>query len=356
MVDDSFRAVYRILDASANRANEGFRTLEEFVRFGLENKTLVAAAKQLRHDFAQALARLPRIQLVSARDASSDVGASAQTVSEYHRKTTDSVITAAIERVQQSLRVLEEYGKIVDPAFGRDIEAIRYRAYNLHRDVELQSWVGQRLQRLADSRLYVLIDCMSDEEAFLTAIRKWAAAGVDIFQLRDKAADDRTLYQRALIGAKVAAESDALFVINDRPDLAVATDADGVHVGQDELPPGVARRLVGPDRLVGVSTHDLTQVHAAIDQGADYIGCGPTFPGRTKQFDSFAGPEFLRQVHAADKTRPLPAFAIGGITAENLGQVTETGFHRVAVSGAVTAAADPVAEIQRLKRKLESGR
>ena len=343
---------YRILDASANRAGEGIRTIEEFVRFALDETTLAEAAKTLRHELATALRRLSRSELLGARDTESDVGTTLETASEYNRVAAADVIAAAAERVQQSLRVLEEYGKTVDVTFARQIESLRYRAYTLHREVELLAMKAPRRARLADSVLYLLIECMSDEQEFVASIRGLAAAGVDVFQIRDKAASDRLLYQRAKVGAVVASECGALLIINDRADIAAAADADGVHVGQDELPAPEARRILGGDRLVGVSTHDLAQVHQAIADGADYIGCGPTFPSQTKAFDAHAGTAFLREVHAGTKQTPRPAFAIGGINAGNVDEVTACGFHRIAVTAAISGADDPVTAAKELRQRL----
>jgi thiamine-phosphate pyrophosphorylase len=128
-----------------------------------------------------------------------------------------------------------------------------------------------------------------------------------------------------------------LFIVNDRPDLAKLARADGVHVGQEELTVQEVRQIAGPEILVGVSTHDLHQARQAVLDGADYIGCGPTFPSETKPFDHFPGLDFLRQVAGEIS---LPAFAIGGITLQNLPQVLATGIRRVAVAGALAAADD----------------
>jgi thiamine-phosphate pyrophosphorylase len=135
--------------------------------------------------------------------------------------------------------------------------------------------------------------------------------------------------------------------MNDRPDLAVLTDADGVHVGQEELSVRDARRIVGPGRLVGVSTHTIEQARQAVLDGADYIGVGPVFPSQTKQFGSFAGLQFVREA-AGEIT--LPAFAIGGITTENVAEVLAAGATRIAVSAAICAAEDPGEAARELRR------
>ena len=328
------------------------RTVEEFVRFVLDDAGLTETAKKMRHDLALAIGHLPRIDLVAQRDANSDVGTDLETPTEYRRASMQDVLRAAIERVQQSLRVLEEYGKTIDVEFARGIESIRYRAYSFHRDLELNVAKQDRRVRLGRSTLYVLIECLESQDAFADLFRTLIGSGVDVVQLRDKQADDRTVFDRACVAAKLARELDALFVVNDRADIAAASGADGVHVGQSELPLRNAKEVVGCDRLVGVSTHNIEQVHSAIAGGADYIGCGPTFPGNTKSFDAFPGCAFLREVHHGTTANPLPAFAIGGIDKSNVHQIIESGFHRIAVSGAVMRTPDPAIAAAELKQRL----
>ena len=140
-----------------------------------------------------------------------------------------------------------------------------------------------------------------------------------------------------------------LLIINDRPDVAALCGADGVHVGQDDLPVADARRIVGAGRLVGVSTHTLAQARPAAADGADYIGVGPMFATATKDAGPVAGPQLLRQVAAEV---PLPHVAIGGITADNVAQLVAAGARRVAVCSAVIAAADPQAAARAIVEQL----
>jgi thiamine-phosphate pyrophosphorylase len=140
-----------------------------------------------------------------------------------------------------------------------------------------------------------------------------------------------------------------LFIVNDRPDVARLAEADGVHLGQDDMPIKEARRILGPDAIIGVSTHDLDQVRQAVLDGASYIGIGPTFPSQTKDFDELAGLEFVRRA-SAETT--LPAFAIGGINAGNIADVAAAGAKRVAVSQAICQAEEPRDVAQELRRAL----
>jgi thiamine-phosphate pyrophosphorylase len=169
-----------------------------------------------------------------------------------------------------------------------------------------------------------------------------------VLQLRDKRLNDRELLARAQ-ALRSLTRGRCLLIINDRPDIAVLADADGVHVGQDELTVRDARKVVGPRGLVGVSTHTIEQARQTAAAGADYIGCGPTFPSTTKQFAEFPGVEFLRRV--AGEIR-IPAFAIGGITLANLDEVLAAGGTRVAVSGAITNSTSPAEAVDAFRARL----
>jgi thiamine-phosphate pyrophosphorylase len=192
--------------------------------------------------------------------------------------------------------------------------------------------------RLAQSRLYVLLDGRDDVSDFHRLAAILVESQVDVIQFRDKRLADRQLLERARRLREVTRGTKTLFIMNDRPDLALLADADGVHVGQEEFQVPDVRRLVGDERLVGVSTHTIEQARQAAADRADYLGCGPTFPSKTKEFSHFSGLEFLKQVAGEVN---LPCFAIGGIHVENLGGVFETGFRRIAVGASVVKSPDP---------------
>jgi thiamine-phosphate pyrophosphorylase len=170
-------------------------------------------------------------------------------------------------------------------------------------------------------------------------VQSLVEAGVDALQLRDKRLADCELVERACRLRELTRGAKTLAIVNDRPDIARLAGADGVHVGQEELSIKAARTIVGARALVGVSTHSIEQARAAVLDGANYIGVGPTFRSSTKNFSSLAGVELSRAVAAEIR---LPAFAIGGITLDNIGEVLAAGVSRVAVSAAIVDAADPV--------------
>lgn len=326
------RSEIRLLDASINRAAEGIRTVEEVARFLLDEAALTQTLKSIRHDLQTAIATLPRNDRLSARDTAGDVGTTAATDAEYDRPDVASVVAAAAGRVTESLRVIEEIGKTISGAsvgLGASVENLRYRFYDAAAAVELAVTRNDRRRRLADAAVYGLVDTSSDGDAFAARLRHLYAAGVDVLQLRDKSVDDDALWRHAVIGAAIAAEVGKLWIINDRADIAVASGADGVHVGQDELPPRAVRTVVGHDRLIGLSTHNLDQVQSSLCEPVDYIGCGPVFPSRTKAFDSHTGVAWLAEVA---RTYPRPAFAIGGIDQTNVDQIFAAGIGRVAVT------------------------
>lgn len=330
-------AALRTIDANFNRAVEGLRVVEDHARFVLNDEFLSATSKRLRHDLTTALTALdPQGERLRARDTLADVGTTITTPQESQRVSAEQLVAANWQRVSQALRVIEEFAKLVGHS-GAAFEQLRYQSYTVAKAYA----ANERSQSVwQDRRLYVLIDGRSSESEFTALAIDLISAGVDVLQLRDKQLDDRTQLARAqllrrLIDSNSSNEHKPLFIMNDRPDLAILSRADGVHVGQEELPVSEVRQLVGPRLQIGVSTHSIEQARAAVLAGADYLGCGPTFPSSTKQFEQFPGVAFLQQV-AAEIT--LPAFAIGGVTLDNLSNVIAAGFNRVAVSGAITTA------------------
>lgn len=338
----------RILDANANRAAEGLRVAEEYARFVLDDSHLATLCKELRHDLTAALKQVASAHLYAARDTQADVGTAITVEGERSRGTAWDVAHAGLKRAEQALRCIEEYAKGLSDSLSVQIESLRYRGYTL---AKAFATTVDATSRLANRKLYVLVDEGPDVATFRARAEAVVAAGAQIVQLRIKTLPDREILRRAKVLRDITRGHDALLIVNDRPDLALLSRADGVHVGQDELGVSEARRVLGPGRIVGVSTHDLAQARKAVLDGADYLGCGPTFPSGTKTFEQFPGLDFLRAVSGEIR---LPAFAIGGIDPENIGQVMAAGMTRAAVSGAIWRAADPAAVTKCLAAMLGS--
>jgi thiamine-phosphate pyrophosphorylase len=199
-------------------------------------------------------------------------------------------------------------------------------------------WRVDRRDRLARARLYVVTDARTrtgDLPSFLDAV---LGAGTDLIQLREKGAEAGDLLRWGEHFREAAERHGALFLVNDRPDVAVALGADGVHVGQDDLPPAVARRIVGPDVIVGLSCHTAAQLDAR-PPDADYVTAGPIHATPTKPGRAATGLGVVR--HAASEVRDRPWFAIGGLDVRSLPEAVEAGARRIAVVRAVTEAPDP---------------
>jgi thiamine-phosphate pyrophosphorylase len=340
--------VDRILDAAANRCREGLRVVEDFVRFVLDDAHLSRLLKQLRHDLAAALAMLPQERMLAARDTAADVGTAIQTAAEQHREHAIDVVRANCRRVQESLRTLEEYSKTVNADAAVRFEQQRYRFYTIEQ-VLLQT-VRSR-ERLADAQLYLLVTDRLCERGCGPVIREALKGGVDVVQLREKQMSDRRLLDLALSVREWTAAAGALFIVNDRPDIAAACDADGVHLGQDDMEVRHARQIVGGEKLIGVSTHSIEEARRAVIDGADYLGVGPVFPSQTKEFDEFPGLAYVREA-AGEISRPW--FALGGINQSNIAEVVAAGAERVAVSSVISSADSPADAARALQAALAS--
>ena len=219
--------------------------------------------------------------------------------------------------------------------------------------------LAERRRRLAAARLYFVCEAQPHGLAPDALLEAALRGGVDLIQLREKAprcAEELIAFAEPF--ARLSKEHGALFFVNDEPDLVTACGADGVHVGQDDLPVGEARERAGPTALVGLSTHSPAQFDAAMAaEGAhppDQLSAGPVWETPTKAGRPAAGIELIR--HAARAGRDTPWFAIGGIDARNIGEVAAAGARRAVVVRAIRDAADPEAAARELRTALDQQR
>lgn len=349
---EAVAGAWRSLDASANRAGEALRVIEDVVRFVLDDAHLTGLTKNLRHEFAAVLASGRLTDRIMLRDVSGDVGAGIEAAAALPRATVHDLIAANAARAAQALRSLEEVSRLIEPDAAAAFERLRYRLYVLERGAV---GTARGADRLRGVDLCVLVDGREDARGFERLVESLLEAGVRMLQIRDKDLPVPVLAERARAAVEIARrrhpDGRALIVVNDRADVAVAVNADGVHTGADDLPISMVRRVVGPRALLGRTAHDLAEARAAVLDGADCLGVGPCFPSHTKSFAAYAPPEFLA---AVAREIALPAFAIGGITLERIDEIMALGYSRVAVASAVTGAADPgaaaAALIERLHR------
>ena len=340
----------RLLDANFNRAREALRVLEDYARFILNDGPLSRSAKTMRHDLSRIVSGLGGEALAVSRDTPHDVGTQISTASERRRADALAVIQAAAKRLTEALRCLEEYGKIDSADLGSELEALRYRAYELERQILLRANVSARL---ADIRLYVLLTEELCSGPILEVARAVLAGGADCIQLRQKDVPDAELLRLATAVSELCHQAGAMFIVNDRPDLAVLADADGVHLGQGDLPVSEARRVMGARMVAGRSTHSLQEAQAAIKEGADYIAVGSIYPSRTKPGVAAAGTKLLQQIRDICER---PIIAIGGINTDNAHAALTAGATAVAVCQAVIADAQPGEAARRIKQGLLAAR
>jgi thiamine-phosphate pyrophosphorylase len=206
--------------------------------------------------------------------------------------------------------------------------------------------------RLARLRLYALLTERHCRQPWAETARALLAGGVDAIQFREKDLADGQLLERARVLRALTKEAGALFIVNDRPDIAALSDADGVHLGQEDLPPAGAREILGPERLVGWSTHGVDQALAAPELPVDYIGVGPFAPTATKGYRTGKGVELIQAVR---ERVDLPIVAIGGITAGNAADAVAAGAAAVAVCSALCGADDPASAARQLRAAVERG-
>ena len=355
-------AVLRILDANLDRAREGIRTIEEWCRFGLNDRDSTAQLKHLR----QVLASWHSSQIRASRDTPGDLGTALTHSREAVRTSLTALLQANFARVQEALRVLEEYGKLYNLEMSAACKQMRYQLYTLDsqildpmvNSVNLESTPrqtaentaenkAQRWQQLARARTYLVTSPVPN---FLEVVESALKGGIAIVQYREKAAADDERLAMAKQLRSLCHRYGALFIVNDRIDIAVAADADGVHLGQHDLPMEIARRLLGPDKIVGRSTTNPSELQRALAEKADYIGVGPVHETPTKPGKAAAGNEYVR--YAAEHAT-MPWFTIGGLNADNLEPTLAAGATRIAVVRALMQADDPAEVARSLVRQTQ---
>jgi thiamine-phosphate pyrophosphorylase len=328
----------RIIDANINRLSEGLRVLEDVARFLLNDVDLSRQLKALRHDLAQETKSL-RVGLLSQRNSEHDVGHHYSKDKGLNTEATSlrsllDLVTANAKRVEESLRVVEELAKLPDmkPILNSArFEQTRFTLYKLERDLISRITRRDKIERMAG--LYVILDrqFLAGRDELDTA-GQIIRGGARVIQLRDKQSEKRELLLIAQRLKELCSQANVLFIINDYLDLAMAVDADGLHIGQGDLPLPVIRRELPIDKIIGCSVTTLSQATKAQNEGVDYIAVGSIFPTTTKKGVTVVGVDILKELRRRVST---PLVAIGGINQNNIGEVIAAGADVVAVISAV---------------------
>lgn len=332
---------FRILDAAANRGREAFRVLEDAARFLLEDPILTESAKSLRHQLVSAVKELPQGDLLAQRSVASDPGCAISLDTERDRPDALAVVQAGAGRATEALRSLEEWTKPVSGVLSHRFETMRYATY------ELTGTLIERLQRpKIDWRVCLLLTESSCRASYDDVLAAAIRGGVGCIQVREKTLTDLELRDRVLHVIDHARPAGVAVVVNDRIDVALATQADGVHLGQDDLDLDDARRIAGNRLLLGRTTHDSRELENAIAAGADVVGVGAMFRSSTKSEVDPNGAallDFLLEHHAGQAH-----LAIGGLDVSRARTLAERGCRGVAVCAEVCGATDPEAVMREL--------
>jgi len=342
------RAVYRIIDANFNRAREAIRVIEDFCRFALDSDSLTSRAKQLRHELSATIGKLDAGRLISSRDTLSDVGVGKTAEKQLARSNLSDCFTAGCKRLTEALRTLAEMTQTQNRSVAETIEKLRFTAYALEKDIVLFSEPAEKFKRV---RLYIIITSNLPADV-ISLTHRCVAGGADCIQLRAKAIEDDKLFAIAVEFVQICKAGNVLSIINDRADVAVAAGADGVHLGQNDLPINQARRLQLAPLIIGKSTHSLDQLRAACEQCPTYVSLGPVFATATKPAAKAVGLDYVS--HATEKLAGtgIGSVAIGGISLDNVEDVLEAGGKAIAVCSAVTETEDPTAACRALRKKI----
>ena len=338
----------RMIDADGNRAREGLRVLEDLARFVLDDSDLASGIKNVRHAVTATLATLPLAGL-AARDAEGDVGGTIGTASEYERPGIAAIAEAAGSRTTEAMRSLEEAAKLVCPGgdAAGSFESMRYRVYDLTaRLVEILGRSGP-----GGWRVQVLLTESACRHGWRETLEAIIAGGADAVQVREKDLEPAALLAHVREVIALARPAGVSVIVNDRADVAAASLADGVHLGQNDLPMEDVRRVVGSLAIVGGSVHDRAEAARVEAAGCDYAGVGRFAASRTKAGATQAGPEMVREFVRAYPG--LPHLVIGGIDLDNLPAVIEAGGRGVAVCAAVCDADDPAEVVARMRLQLQ---
>jgi len=339
----------RIIDANLNRIGEGLRLLEDLARLLLNDTALTQQLKTMRHELVTS--DWPSYQqLLQARNSEGDVGINIKAPEQEKPRELPLMVAANARRVQESLRTIEELAKLPDTKLDSEkFKQARFNLYTLEQNLLSKLLRQDRTKHLPG--LYVIIDTQALKgRRHIEVAQQVIQGGAKTIQLRDKLGSKKELLPIAQQLKNLCTDKGVLFIVNDYLDLALASDADGLHLGQTDLPIKVARQLLPIGKILGGSTTSVDQAITAESEGADYIAVGSIYPTPSKETAKVIGLDGLRQIRQAVT---LPLVAIGGITQDNAAEVMVAGADSVAVISAILQAGSPEEAARQIVARLE---
>ena len=334
--------IYQIMDANLDRAREGLRVLEDWARFALGENDSVKKIK----NFRQILGKNHLEVYKQSRNFIKDECKGLTHQEQFKRNTPDQIISSNAGRVQEALRVIEEFSRQHNHELSKIAAEIRYEIYSLEIELLRLSKSKRSEEILKENDLYVITD---EKENLLEIIEALLIAGVKIIQYRFKTGTDKDHLQEAIQIKNLCKRYNSLFIVNDRVDIALASNADGVHLGQDDLDLRTTRKLLGYSKLIGISANNEIDISNALKNGCDYIGIGPVFETVTKKNKKPLG---IEKIKTLTKDINIPWFAIGGIKTNNISYLKSNGIKKVALVSQLMNAKDPKRDAIMILKKL----
>ncbi|MCY3019014.1 MAG: thiamine phosphate synthase [Planctomycetota bacterium] len=340
----------RLIDANANRAREGIRTAEDYVRFKAGDGRWAKRLKDIRHSLTQCLAtHFGNRELVTSRNVGADPltpeGDSESGKEPPAAESSLAIAQRGLKRAQEAMRVIEEYLRSESADASLRFAKGRFELY------KAEQWLvcsSSAAGVVASASVYVVLTKELCSKGLMATAEATLKGGAKLLQVRDKApTSDKALLAEARDLHRLCASYGAVLICNDRADVALAAKAGGLHLGQEDLSPLDVRRLAGEKLIVGRSTHSVEQARSAVQvEQADYIAIGAMYDTSTKRQRTLAGVGLAERVCALGLS--VPVFAIGGITVERARELKKVGIKQVAVSSAIVADPDPEAATRRL--------
>ena len=334
--------ISQIIDANLDRAREGLRVLEDWARFGLNKEDFVIRIK----NFRQILGKNHLEIYKTSRNHTEDQCKGLSHKEQINRNAPDKIISSNSARVQEALRVIEEFSRWHNLELSQIASKIRYEIYTL--EVELLYLTERKkLEEIIQKNdLYTITD---KKENLLEIIENILQGGVKIIQHRFKEGKDKDHLKEAIEISRLCKRYNALFIVNDRIDIAMASNADGIHLGQDDLDIRTARKLIGQSKLIGISARNSIDIDKAIKDGCDYIGIGPVFKTSTKKDKEPLG---IDKIKAITQKINIPWFAIGGINKNNILYLKSRGIKKFALVSGIIDSEDPKEEAIMILKEL----
>ncbi|MBK16621.1 MAG: thiamine phosphate synthase [Prochlorococcus sp. SP3034] len=325
------KRIAQIIDANLDRAREGLRVLEDWARFGIRRDDLVVKLK----NFRQVLGKHHLKVYKDARDVTKDPSTGLTHHEQDNRKSVNHLISANAARVQEALRVIEEYSRNENKELSLASSKIRYEIYSI--EITLLSCASnkKRLSIIKNNNLYFITNQTPNLIKVIESVLK---GGVKIIQHRFKDGKDSKNLQEAIKIKRLCDNYKALFIINDRIDIALACDADGIHLGQDDIDIKSARKILGFSKIIGISANKSSEIKSAIKNGCDYLGIGPVFETATKRGKKPLG---LDKIKKLSDNLSIPFFVIGGINKTNLHALKKFGLKKIAMVSEIANAENP---------------